>query len=347
MIQAGGSRVILDILMEMAGAMPQTLTVPRRLLAVARMIRAFAGPPVATWAPRPPLPAAALPEAYGLGGGITLWRLQVGLVRIREWHRALPERFSTLQDKIRFPVMMTDRTITDWLECTVWLIEHPERRIIVDTGESAAFGSSLYFKDVPKATGKTYPKIIDATAAPGNDLKSVLTATGLQLSPKDICVLTHTHSDHIGNLAELPSSTRLLVSPEELVPGERSGRLLGKLPRGGRLMQTVRHQPNEVFGPVMPLTERGDVFAIATPGHTVGHQSVVIDLGERQIILGGDAAFDDDQVERGVIPGIIEDRTLALQTYAMLLRVRNAKPTLTLFTHDPLNATKLRSFTAV
>ncbi len=47
----------------------------------------------------------------------------------------------------------------------------------------------------------------------------------------------------------------------------------------------------------MPLTERGDVFVIATPGHTVGHQSVVIDLGDRQMILAGDAIQDPRPIQ--------------------------------------------------
>lgn len=94
----------------------------------------------------------------------------------------------------------------------------------------------------------------------------------------------------------------------------------------------------------MPLTDRGDVFVIATPGHTVGHQSVVMDLGDRQIVVAGDAAFDDHQVQERVVPGIVEDRRLTLQTYETLQRARRMKPTLTLFTHDPANQSKLSDF---
>jgi glyoxylase-like metal-dependent hydrolase (beta-lactamase superfamily II) len=102
--------------------------------------------------------------------------------------------------------------------------------------------------------------------------------------------------------------------------------------------------PHDIFGPVMPLTERGDVFVVATPGHTAGHQSVVIELAGRRIILAGDAAFDDDQVAGRVIPGIVEDRAATLRTYDMLGRAARQKPTLTLFTHDPANESKLADF---
>jgi N-acyl homoserine lactone hydrolase len=324
--------------------MTKSLPLPRRLGHVARMIAAFAGPPVARWSPRPPLPEAPSPAAHDLGQGITLWRLPVGVVRIRERHRALPTDLAEVEDKLRFPVMMSDRRITGWLDCTAWLIDHPERRILVDTGESAGFGTPEYFGAAAQRMGKIYPKIIDATAAAGNDLPAMVAATGHAQADIDLCVLTHTHSDHVGNLDTLPASTRLLVSPEELVPAARSGRLLPKLPQDGRVLQTARDATLGAFGSVMPLTSRGDVFVVATPGHTAGHQSVVIDLGERRIVLAGDAAFDDDQVAQGTIPGIVEQREAALATYDLLNRAAREKPTLTLFTHDPANAAKLATF---
>ena len=305
------------------------------------MIAAFAGPPIATWSPRPPLPALPVPSSHDLGNGITLWRLPVGHVRIRERHRALPPDLAEVDDKLRFPVMMSDRRITGWLDCTAWLIDHPERCILVDTGESAGFGTPEYFGAAAKSMGKIYPKIIDATAAPGNDLSAMVAATGHALSDIGLCVLTHTHSDHVGHLDALLRTTRLLVSPEELVPAARSGRLLPKLPQDGRLQKTERSVPHDVFGAIMPLTERGDVFVVATPGHTAGHQSVVIELADRRVVIAGDAAFEDDQVARGTIPGIVEQRAATLQTYDMLRRAGRDKPTLALFTHDPTNEVKL------
>jgi glyoxylase-like metal-dependent hydrolase (beta-lactamase superfamily II) len=305
------------------------------------MLAAFAGPPVARWSPRPALPELSAPEAHALGQGITLWRLPVGVVRIRERHRALPTDLAEVDDKLRFPVMMSDRRITGWLDCTAWLIDHPEGAILVDTGESAAFGTPAYFGPAAQRMGRIYPKIIDATAAAGADLASQLARTGIAPDRIGLCVLTHTHSDHIGNLDGLSPQTRLLVSPQELAPAKGSGRLLAKLPRDGRLQETAPTLPHAVAGKVMPLTARGDVFVMATPGHTVGHQSVVIDLGDRQIVLAGDAAFDDDQVAQRVIPGIVESRGQTLATYDLLSRMRRQKPTLTLFTHDPRNGDKL------
>jgi glyoxylase-like metal-dependent hydrolase (beta-lactamase superfamily II) len=256
----------------------------------------------------------------------------------------LPTDLAEVDDKLRFPVMMSDRRITGWLDCTAWLIDHPEGAILVDTGESAAFGTPAYFGEAAQRMGRIYPKIIDATAAAGTDLANQVARTGIALDGISLCVLTHTHSDHLGNLDALSARTRVLVSPQEFAPAKGSGRLLAKLPRDGRLQETAPDLPHAVAGKVMPLTARGDVFVMATPGHTVGHQSVVIDLGDRQVVLAGDAAFDEDQVARRVIPGIVESRGQTLATYDVLSRMKRHKPTLAMFTHDPQNSEKLTDF---
>lgn len=324
--------------------MKKTISFPTKLYYVARMISAFAGPPIARWSARPALPVTPPPAAFALGNGVTLWHLPVGLVRVREWHRELPRELAEVDDALRFPVMMSNTRITDWLDCAAWLIDHPERYILIDTGESISFGTPAYFKGVAKTLSNAYPKIIDATAANENVLTQALATVGVAPGDIELCVLTHTHSDHIGNIDQLDHSTPLLVSPQELKPSGRGGRLLGRLPQGGRVKTTSLTQQHNVFGSVMPLTEGNDVFVISTPGHTVGHQSVVIDLGERQVVIAGDVAFDDQQLLNKAVPGIVENRQLTLQTYEALLRAQQAKPTLNLFTHDSTNRRKLSEF---
>ncbi len=324
--------------------MVKTISLPVKLYYIARMVGAFVGPPIAQWSSRPALPLTPPPAAFLLGNGITLWHLSVGWVRVREWHRELPQELAEVEDDLRFPVMMSNARITDWLECTAWLIDHPERTILVDTGESISFGTPAYFKGVARSLSNAYPKIIDATAAKENVLTQALAGAGVASGDVDLCVLTHTHSDHIGNIDQLDISTPLLVSPQELSPLGRGGRLLGRLPGGGRVQKTFLTQHHDIFGSVMPLTEDKDVFVISTPGHTVGHQSVVIDLGERQVVIAGDIAFNDQQVLNKSVPGIVENRQLTFQTYQTLLCAQQAKPTLTLYTHDSTNRQKLSEF---
>ena len=63
-----------------------------------------------------------------------------------------------------------------------------------------------------------------------------------------MCVLTHTHSDHIGNIDLLDHSTLLLVSPQELIPSARGGRFLAMFSKGARVMKASFMWQQSVFG---------------------------------------------------------------------------------------------------
>jgi glyoxylase-like metal-dependent hydrolase (beta-lactamase superfamily II) len=66
---------------------------------------------------------------------------------------------------------------------------------------------------------------------------------------------------------------------------------------------------------------RGDrVTAIPTPGHTVGHQSVVIEGSSRQIIVTGDALVHGVQLANPAVEYYFEaDKTEARRTREIMI----------------------------
>jgi hypothetical protein len=125
-----------------------------------QFIRALAERLVSQWAAAPTLPQESA-EGFRLGNGLTLWPLPAGYVRTRDRHIRLEDEVAETPDNFRFPLMMADRRIGEWLTCTSWLIEHPEKNILVDTGEAPDFGSAAYFEGIPVAARRLYPRIID------------------------------------------------------------------------------------------------------------------------------------------------------------------------------------------
>ena len=315
---------------------------------LARFAAALLGRPVRRWAPEASLPADAA-EGFALGPDLTLWRLPVGWVRIRERHRRLEPGIDWTPDDFRFPMMMADSRITEWLTCTAWLIAHPEATILVDTGEAPDFGEASYFEGAGAATRWIYPRIIDCQSAPDSSLPAMLARTGRTMEEVDLCVLTHLHSDHVGNVPRLAGRTRIVTSELETQYLARSGRLPFKLPQDGRvrLVKEEEGAPDRTFASACPLVTRGDIRLVPTPGHTIGHASVLIDLGDRRVLLAGDAGFSDADVAQGAIPGIVERLDATRDTYARL-RAEHDRGTLILYTHDPANSAKLReAFEAV
>lgn len=135
------------------------------------------------------------------------------------------------------------------------------------------------------------PVLVD-TGAPG-DLKRIL--AGLKdhgVEPRDLALilLTHGHSDHAGNAAELRTRTGRPVAihagDAHLARAGDSGVLavqteLGRLIRPFVIEPYTAFEPDIVFREPFSLAPYGiKARVLPTPGHTVGSCSVVLDHGE-------------------------------------------------------------------
>jgi glyoxylase-like metal-dependent hydrolase (beta-lactamase superfamily II) len=125
------------------------------------------------------------------------------------------------------------------------------------------------------------------------DLPTVLSAAGIGIDDVDTVVLTHLHADHVGWVVGVdrrpmfPRATYLLQE-EELAHVGAGGspavweHAVQPLLDSGQL-DTVRGRTRLSGGSVHAVT------LVPTPGHTVGHQSVVVASGARRILVTGDA----------------------------------------------------------
>ncbi len=139
------------------------------------------------------------------------------------------------------------------------------------------------------------PVLVD-TGAPG-DLPRILSALrqhGVAPDELGLILLTHAHSDHAGNVAELQrrSGAKIALHAAD-APLARSGRngVLAAQEMLGRLIRPFVDEPFEAFEPDFLFHEgfplqsygvEGDV--LMTPGHTPGSCSVALSSGE--VLLG-------------------------------------------------------------
>jgi glyoxylase-like metal-dependent hydrolase (beta-lactamase superfamily II) len=164
----------------------------------------------------------------------------------------------------------------------------------------------------------------------------------LGLDPWDVrwLVQTHLHFDHVGGLKFFPNS-EVLVSRREF---ERppNGAAPSLWPTWYR--PTLVDYAAEVFGPFETshvLTRAGDVRLGPTPGHTHGHQSVVLEDGGVTYFFAGDAAFSETGMLRGEVAGISQDVEAARRTSERTRELTRRRPVVFLPTHDPLSLTRL------
>jgi N-acyl homoserine lactone hydrolase len=261
--------------------------------------------------------------------------IQTGFVRIKNAQvegrgHGLPRRLA----------IFADRTWTDWLPTYAWVIEHPEGVIVVDTGQGAHLlesGKSLH----PYVRWEVAFRI-----DPEQEIGPQLRALGIW--PRDVkqVVLTHLHMDHDGGLAHFPHS-EILVAPGELRTASGwAGRARGYLPNRWPSWFDPRplHLAPEPFGPFPAsrrLTQAGDVIAVATPGHTANHFSVVVQGDDATLFLAGDTSYDERLMLVGKVDGVSADDAVARATLDAIKRFALSRPTVYLPTHDPNAAARL------
>jgi N-acyl homoserine lactone hydrolase len=130
-------------------------------------------------------------------------------------------------------------------------------------------------------------------------------------------VMTHLHPDHASGISEFPNAT-FVVSAAEWAAASDQGQLHGYVARQfdhGFDWRTLDFDSPDAdsfatFGRAFDLFGDGSVHLAFTPGHTLGHLSVVLRLRDREILLAGDAIYNMETLRSGHLPYRMEDEHL-------------------------------------
>ena len=256
--------------------------------------------------------------------------LTTGTVAVKKAHYSFggPE-------PLRFPAILADPRWTDPLPVRAWAIEHPEGTLLIDTGESARFHAADHFHGDP--TGFVNRRILRIAIREEEEIDLQLSAAGIAPQSVGRVVLTHLHIDHTDGLRHFPQAEILVSRTEWENP---YGAALKTFPPWlkPRLID-YRAAENEAvqkaFGGGFPLTSDGALWLVPTPGHTLGHQSVLLVQEGRTCLFAGDASFSEDHLKRSVRQGIALAPSLARQTNRRLIAYMSENPTIYLPSHDP------------
>ena len=175
-----------------------------------------------------------------------------------------------------------------------YLIKHAQGWFLWDTGipdAVAAMPDGLAPAD-PKAVLWHRPKT----------LASQLDELGVKPSDVKAMAVSHTHPDHIGNVEMFPTAMLYVQKLEYDWPGANNApRFKPEHP------VTLLEGDRDVFGD-------GSLTILSTPGHTPGHQSLLVKLPNTgALVLSGDAVhFKSNWENRGVpTPNFSKEQTLA------------------------------------
>jgi N-acyl homoserine lactone hydrolase len=190
-----------------------------------------------------------------------------------------------------------------------YLIRHAKGVLLWDTG-------------VPDAVAAMPDGMVVANGAityrRAKTLAAQLAEIGVKPGDVTYVAVSHTHGDHVGNIALFPTSTVLIQGAE---------------------YEWAMSQPTKpAFAPSQSITKLsgdhdvfgdGSVTILSTPGHTPGHQSLLVRLPKTgALVLSGDAVhFQDNWVHKRVPQmNVNRDQTLAsLQRIAAMLEQHKAQ----------------------
>ena len=221
---------------------------------------------------------------------------------------------------------------SDPLPIHCWAVEHEDRLLLVDTGESAAA------RDIPFARFQVGAE---------QELPGAMAAAGLSVNDVAEVVLTHHHGDHVDGLVHVRA--RAHISDAELkyarAPFSSVMRrvLRQPLPPGFAPEPfTLDDGPFGAFSRSRALSSDGRIVAVETPGHTPGHISVIcIDDEGRHVMLAGDATDTLEQLLARRADAVAPDTKVHVATLERILAHCAEHPTVYLPSHDPESAERL------
>ena len=157
----------------------------------------------------------------------------------------------------------------------------------------------------------------------------------LDVEPSDLryVAISHTHGDHAGNVDLFPEVTLLIQKAEyeaAFAPDRNNPPFSPNRP-----VEQVEGD-RDVFGD-------GSVTLISTPGHTSGHQSLLVNLEETGwVVLAGDATQVKEQWDRwhASPEGYAEGLAPSMQRLADVVSEHQAQ---VWFSHDLVQTNELRS----
>ena len=191
------------------------------------------------------------------------------------------------------------------------LIRTEKENILVDTGIGTL---------PPK-----YEKFHDVIRAKDEQLRLSLKKAGLEPGDITLVVNTHLHFDHCGNNILFPNA-KFLEQTDEI----RYAYFPDRFMRVSYLRDFF-----DIEGEFIPLhgkyTIEDGAEIVPTPGHTIGHQSVVVKWKGHNLVYAGDAAPLPENIEKRNITGMIYNATQGLESIDLLRRLENP---VYIYSHD-------------
>ncbi len=219
------------------------------------------------------------------------------------------DRFATVIS----PILLSELVLPDYhpragSDCLVFgfVIQLAEGPVLVDTG-----------------VGSGRPDIDEAYSPINHPIDDALAEVGVRLEDVRMVINTHLHFDHCGNNHRLPGIPLVVQRTEYEQIGEPNYTIPEWIDFPGAEWELVDGEIEVLPG----------VKVFPTPGHTPGHQSVIVSSAERTEIVVGQTAYDTAELdnEASIEPVTAAEARLISSSAR---RIKGINPDRAFFSHD-------------
>ena len=213
-----------------------------------------------------------------------------------------------------------------------FLIEHPQGKVLFDTGNALAVAV-----DKVKHWGQAIIDAYDPIMTVDDYVVNQLQRIGIDADEITHVVLSHLHLDHAGGVGAFPKAKYIVQRaemqyayvPDFFQKGAYIRADFDKPDLNWVLLEGERDDGYDLFGD-------GILCIVFTPGHTPGHQSLLINLPEEGAwLLTGDSAYTEEILNENVLPGLVYSPADAIRSISRMRHLRDDHGVRVITGHDP------------
>lgn len=218
-----------------------------------------------------------------------------------------------------------------------FLIKHPKGNVLFDTGNALEIVNDKHnhWKGILEA----YDPVMTEEQWCVNAIKNA------RCTPDDIkyVVLSHLHLDHAGGVGHFPNA-RYVVQREELHfayvpdPYMKAAYIRKDFDKDvdWMILEGWQQDRFDLFGD-------GSLIIYFTPGHTPGHQALLVNLpNSGPMFLTADSCYTEKNLNEGVLPGLMWNAAETVRSVERMRHLRDSTGARIITGHDPAAWKKLR-----
>ncbi len=220
-----------------------------------------------------------------------------------------------------------------------YLIEHEKGKVLFDTGNALEVA-----RDKIKHWGAAVVAAYDPVMREDEYVVNQLAKLGVK--PEDIThvIFSHLHLDHAGGCGAFPNAIYFVQRAElqyAYVPDfyQRGAYIRADFDKpwlNWYLLEGFQEDEYDVFGD-------GKIKILFTPGHTPGHQSLLVNLeNSGPMLLTGDLIYTEEILNEDVLPGLVYSPPDVVKSVKRIRNLRRVYGVKVITSHDPDSWPKLK-----